>query len=159
MKPPVALLDSNVVIAAIVEDHVHHPASARLLTGFDPASFGIAAHSYAEAYVTLTRQGPSGSMGFPPSQALAALSALRAVTTLVGATPSQTVEAVGRFAARGGIGPRLYDTLIGEAAVANGIGCIITWNIRHLAALFPGLPVMTPSSFLAKGSGEPSPAR
>ncbi len=47
--------------------------------------------------------------------------------------------------AHGGTGPQLYDRLIGEAAVQNGIGCILTWNLKHMRLLFPDLLVLTPA--------------
>jgi predicted nucleic acid-binding protein len=151
-----ALLDSNVVIAAIVADHMHHTASGDLLSSGNPREFGVAAHSYAEAYVALTREGRAGGIAFPPDQAWAALEGMRTITTLLGVTAAQTLDAVGRFAARRGIGPRLYDALIGEVAAANGIPAIVTWNIRHMSGLFPMLNVMAPPAFLGSRQ-RPSP--
>ena len=72
---------------------------------------------------------------------------MRAITQLVGLTPAQTFETVRSYAAGGGIGPRLYDRLIGETAVAHGIPAIITWNIGQMRSLFPALDVQTPQDF------------
>ena len=52
-----ALLDSNVVIAMLAEEHEHHAASVALLSGDQRPEFAVAAHSYAEAYITLIRRG------------------------------------------------------------------------------------------------------
>ena len=79
-----------------------------------------------------------------PEEAWAALESVRSVTALVGLTPAQTFEATGRYARSGGIGARLYDRLIGEAAVAHGIRRIVTWNVSHMGSLFPDLDVRTP---------------
>ncbi len=49
----------------------------------------------------------------------------------------------------GGIGPRLYDRLIGEAAVAHAIPRILTWNVGHMRGLFPNLVVTTPTDFVS----------
>jgi predicted nucleic acid-binding protein len=68
----------------------------------------------------------------------------------LGLTPAQTFEATRRYAASGGIGARLYDALIGEAAVLHGIPDIVTWNTGHMRGLFPNLDVLTPEAFAAK---------
>ena len=69
------------------------------------------------------------------------------MTGLIGLTPAQTFEATSRYAALCGIGPRLYDALIGEAAVLHGVPGIVTWNIGHMRGLFPDLDVLTPAAF------------
>ncbi len=152
MTAPAALLDSNVIIACVAEAHEHHAASLALLTECDPTSLVITAHSFAEAYATLTRTGEHAPFGFTADEARAALESLRAVTGLVGLTPSQTFDTVRRYAAGGGIGSRLYDALIGQAAVIHGIPVIITWNTRHMTGLFRNLTVATPARFLASRS-------
>lgn len=149
MTPPAALLDSNVLVAVLASVHQHHADSAALLVTPAASSFAIAAHSFAEAYVTLTRGGATAVAQYPASIAWAGLERLRALTTLLGLSPGESVDAVRAYAASGGIGPRLYDALIGQVAVAHGIPVIVTWNTRHLAGLFPRLRVVTPTRFLA----------
>ena len=141
-----ALLDSNVLIAMLVEAHEHHGSSLALVSD-DATQFAIAAHSYAEAYSTLTRRGERAPFQFTPQEAWAALESVRAVTTLVGLTAPQTFEAIRGYAQSGGLGARLYDRLIGEAAVAHGIARIVTWNVGHMRSLFPNLNVETPNEF------------
>lgn len=140
-----ALLDSNVLIAIVAEAHEHHGPSLDLLMGDKRAVLAIAAHSYAEAYSTLTRYG--GPFRFPPEEAWAALESVRAVTILVGLTAAQIFEATRSYARDGGIGARLYDRLIGEAAVVHEIPTIVTWNIGHMRNLFPLLTISTPNEF------------
>jgi predicted nucleic acid-binding protein len=142
-----ALLDSNVIIALLAEGHEHHVASLDLLLAEKRAEFAVAAHSYAEAYSTLTRHGDHGPFRYSPQKAWAALESLRAATALVGLTAAQTFDVVRSFAEDGGIGARLYDRLIGEAAVAHEIPVIVTWNVRHMRSLFPALTVTTPKDF------------
>ena len=144
-----ALLDSNVLIALLAEAHVHHAASIALFLGERPFRFAIAAHSYAETYSTLTRRGGPAPFDFSPREAWAALESLRAATDLVGLTPAQTFDAVRGYAGDGGVGPRLYDRLIGEAAALHGVRRIVTWNVAHMRGLFPGLAVTTPVELLA----------
>jgi hypothetical protein len=89
--------------------------------GDPPLSFAVCAHSYAEAY-----------------------------TALVGLTPAQTFDTIRSNARTGGAGARLYDRLIGAAAVAHDIKTIVTWNIGRMRGLFPWLTVLTPKVFLER---------
>ena len=150
MTAAAALLDSNVAIAILAEAHEHHAASLTLITEGDAASIAISAHSYAETYATLTRRGDRAPFHFRADEAWAALESLRAVTRLVGLTASQTFDVVRAFASAGRVGPRLYDALIGQAAIAHDIPCIVTWNTRHMRALFPSVEVLTPHAFVTR---------
>jgi len=144
-----ALIDSNVLIAILAEAHEHHAPSLDLLVDGRGAQFAIAAHSYAEAYNTLTRRGQRAPFQFTPEEAWAALESVRAVTGLVGLTAAQTFDAIRRYAQGGGIGARLYDRLIGEAAVVHAVPRIVTWNVGHMRSLFPDLTITTPKDFRA----------
>lgn len=143
-----ALLDSNVVVAIVAEQHEHHQASLDLFIGERSADFAVAAHSYAEAYSTLTRRGERAPFRFTPEEAWTALESVRAATALVGLTPAQIFDTIRRYALDGGIGARLYDLLIGESASMHGIPVIVTWNTSHMRGLFPALTVATPQQFM-----------
>lgn len=143
---PVALLDSNVVVAALAEEHQHHGPSVALLTRTDGGRLAVAAHSFAEAYSTLTRSGPRRGFGRSPADAWEVLESVAAATTLVGLTPAQTFGAIGLYAQASGIGARLYDHLIGLTAVQHDIPRIVTWNLRHMRDLFPALDVVDPTA-------------
>lgn len=148
---PVALLDSNVVIAAVAEAHEHHVASLALFENWPDRSFAVAAHSHAESYAVLTRPAKTAPFRWPPEDAWATLKSVAAVTVLIGLTHGQTFEGIRDYAAGGGTGSRLYDRLIGEAAVSNGIDCIVTWNGRHMSGLFERVRVVDPARFGAAG--------
>ncbi len=45
------------MVAILAEAHEHHTASLALLADPTRARFAVSAHSYAEAYSTLTRSG------------------------------------------------------------------------------------------------------
>ena len=145
-----ALIDTNVAVAILVDGHMNHNSSFALL-GAGEQQIAIAAHSYAEAYNTLTRK--NGVLAYPPDQAWAALEHLRRFTVLLGLTPTQTLEGIRAYAQSSGIGPRLYDRLIGEVAVVHGIPAIVTWNVGHMRSLFPALTVVTPAEWLEDGKG------
>ena len=134
----------------MAEAHEHHTASLALLALPTGARLAVSAHSHAEAYSTLTRRVGRAPFAFTAAEAWASLASLRAVTGLIGLTPAQTLEATRRYAASGGIGPRLYDALIGEAAALHGIPAIVTWNTGHMRGLFPDLDVLTPEAFEAR---------
>ena len=142
-----ALLDSNVIIAALAEAHEHHEPSLALLIGEDGPHFAVAAHSFAEAYSTLTRKGEHAPFRFSPEEAWAAIESVRAVTTLIGLTAAQTFATIRNYAQMAGVGARLYDRLIGETAVAHDVPAIVTWNINHMRSLFPALRVATPGEY------------
>jgi predicted nucleic acid-binding protein len=149
-----ALLDSNVIIALLARDHEHRDASFALIAGNNELQFAVSAHSYAEAYNTLTRRGDHAPFRFSPEEAWAALESIRRITALLGLTAAQTFDAIRSYSQSGGVGARLYDRLIGETAAVHGISSIVTWNTGHMQALFPSLRVMTPTE-LAAGSVSP----
>ncbi len=76
------------------------------------------------------------------------MESVRTITALVGLTPAQTFDAIRSYAQTGGVGARLYDRLIGGAAVAHDIKIIVTWNVGHMRGLFPSLTVLTPKDFV-----------
>jgi predicted nucleic acid-binding protein len=117
-----ALIDSNVLIALLAEAHEHHGPSLSLLIDGRASQFAVAAHSYAEAYNTLTRRGERAPFRFTPEEAWAALESVRAVTSLIGLTAPQTFDAVRSYAQGGWIG--------------------------HMRSLFPKLTITTPSDFI-----------
>ena len=141
---PEALLDSNVVGAALVQGHLHHTPSARLFL-LPERHYAIAAHSYAEAYNVLTRTSGPAPYAFAPQIAWRALQSVVRATQLVGLTPLQIVDGIRRFAEADGTGPRLYDALIAEAAMQSGVRRLITWNIGHMRGLGLSLEVLTPA--------------
>lgn len=158
MTSLLGLIDSNVVIASVAEAHEHHDASIALFSSFPVNSFAVAAHSYSEAYSVLTKRAQTSSFRWTAADAIAALESVAARCVLVGITHAQTFDAIRDFAAGGRLGPRLYDRLIGEAAVMNGIGCVITWNSSHMASLFPSLEVLNPGQFAkARAKGHLAP--
>lgn len=150
MAKLLALLDSNVVIASVAEAHEHHEPSNALFRNYPTHSFAVAAHSYSEAYSILTRKAPNSSLRWSATDAITALQSVAARCALVGLTHAQTFEAIRDFAADNGIGPRLYDKLIGEAAISNGLETIVTWNLSHMQSLFPSIAVLNPIEFAKK---------
>jgi predicted nucleic acid-binding protein len=140
---PKALLDTNVLVAALERKHEHHGPSVAMFDRARDGELAVAAHAIAETYSTLTRAG--GMFRWLPDEAWQGIASVMKVTTLVGLSPAAQLDAVRIFAEKHGIGPRIYDYLIGEAAVQNGIDRIITWNTSHMRSLFPKLRVTAPT--------------
>lgn len=143
-----ALLDSNVVIAMVAEAHEHHAPSAALLPTRPTRHLAVAAHSYAEAFATLTRRNASAVFRWSAEDAWGTLESVAAATTLVGLSPAQTFDTVRSYAENGGIGARLYDRLIGQVALQYAIPRLVTWNVGHMRDLFPNLDICDPLAAL-----------
>jgi predicted nucleic acid-binding protein len=148
MTAALALLDSNVIIASVAAEHDDHGASLALFERYPAKSFAVASHSFAESYVTLTRRGPRAPFGWDAHDAWAALASVAEATQLVGLSPAAGFDGVRLYASQGNIGARLYDWMIGQTAVIARIPAIVTWNVGHMAGLFPALVVQTPEGFV-----------
>lgn len=142
------LIDSNVLVASAGLGHQHHRASARLINDSQPLSFATARHCLTEFYNGATRGSVAGSEPLTPSAALGALGALEATLEVLDISADQHGEAIRRFAELGGRGARVYDYLIGHAALVHTIPLIVTWNVKHFTLLFPTLRVATPAMVL-----------
>ncbi|MGH6787075.1 MAG: type II toxin-antitoxin system VapC family toxin [Novosphingobium sp.] len=149
MPDGLILVDTNVIVAALAEDHQHHAESLAVFTAKPRLELAVAAHCYAEAFTTLTRRGVHAPFKRPPALAWAALESVAATTRLVGLTPAQSFAAVRDFAAAGHIGARIYDFLIARAADAAGAKALVTWNTGHFEGLIEGLAVRSPVGLLA----------
>jgi predicted nucleic acid-binding protein len=118
------LVDTNVFVAASIVEHVHHSPSQQFLNATPAAQTLVAAHSLAECYSTLTKaRGPAEA---DPVEVTVAVNAYAAAFRIVSLNSAQTVDAIRRFAALGGVGPRLYDLLIGATGEAFGADTIVT---------------------------------
>lgn len=150
------LIDSNVIVASIVDHHASHTIAASFINAPQLPPLIVAAHSYAEAYVTMTRRGGPQPYALDQDRATAGLAAIRAVSALVAMTAEETFDAIGRFA-QIGIGARLYDYLIGRTGLLHGAQAIVTFNTGHMRALFPQVAVHTPGEWLALNPAPPPP--
>jgi len=150
MTAPLALLDSNVIVAAVSAEHDDHLPSISLFENFPVKSFAVAAHSYAESYVTLTKRGPRAPFAWDATEAWAALESVANATQLVGLSPAAGLDGVRLYASHGNTGARVYDWLLGQSAVMARIPAIVTWNLGHMTGLFPTLAVQTPTAFASR---------
>jgi predicted nucleic acid-binding protein len=142
------LIDSNVLIAASDADHEHHADSLSFLRSVIDRRFVTSQRCTSETYSNLTRPRRGGGAGFTPSEAMAAIDRIEGKFDILSLTVANHHAALRAFANNGGTGPRVYDFLIGYAALVNGLPLIVTWNTRHFEPLFPSLRVTTPTQYL-----------
>jgi predicted nucleic acid-binding protein len=141
------LIDTNVLVALVDPEHLHHQHSLDVTVGEKPESFAVALHSLTEFFHVATRQSPRG-LGLKPLVAQAFLDDHISAFSIIGLSIEEHFATVRQFATTGRGGPQVYDYLIGQLAVLYNIPLIITWNVKHMAPLFPLLTVVTPTQFI-----------
>jgi predicted nucleic acid-binding protein len=127
----VVLLDSSVLVAALVEDESHHEASLRLLARKTAC---VWSHALAETFATLT----GGKLGLRVPPALAAELIRQSLVPRVKAIDLSTREllsALDKTAAAGVRGGALYDFLHLAVAQKAKASVLYTLNVRHFTAL------------------------
>lgn len=142
------LIDSNVLIAATVADHVHSGPSFDAIRAMKGALYATATHCLSEAYSNLTRPVRSGGGGLDSNAAIEVLERFDDSFAALSLTVAETRAALRSFANAGGKGPTVYDYLIGYVALVHFIPDVVTWNTRHFTALFPQLRIITPNELL-----------
>jgi predicted nucleic acid-binding protein len=130
------LLDTSVLVAAVVRNHVHH---ARAFAVLDRVQGGkddgfVCTHSLAEMYAVLTSLPPPSR--HTPQEAM--LSVQENVEKHFKITPldGAAYSAVIREAALSGIrGCTIYDALLLKCAANAGVARVFTFNLRHFQAV------------------------
>lgn len=129
-------------------DHQHHLPSLEALSAMVGKGYTTAVHCLSECYSNLTRTRTMGGLALTPQEAMVALERFEAALEVLSLSAGEHQTALRSFADAGGRGPRLYDYLIGYAAVVHFVPVIVTWNTRHFLPLFPQLRVLTPAELL-----------
>jgi predicted nucleic acid-binding protein len=127
--------DSNVIVASIRSDHVHHHRASQALKARIAEGSGmvVAAHSMLESFSILTSLPAPFKMR--PLRALAVITAFVESARLVSLTPDQYLALLASLPARGVIGGRTYDALVLETAEAAAVDELLTFNVRKFATL------------------------
>ncbi len=132
--------DTNVLIAAVLENHPHHfPAAAMLRKAHSGEIQGcVVAHGLAELYAVLTRIPLAPRVH--PSEAWQILADdILPHFTVLSLSTRQYAETIRRCADAGWTGGRVYDVLHLAAAREAGCDQICTLNLRHFRELAPDL--------------------
>jgi predicted nucleic acid-binding protein len=133
-----ALLDTSVLVAALVESHpMHaraHPWLDRAIGGeFD---WAVAAHSLAELYHVLTAYPVRPRI--PPEIARQLIQEnIAKKATVVALTATDYMVVVQRMAAMNLAGGVIYDALILRAAERAGVDRVVTFNVDDFRRLWP----------------------
>jgi predicted nucleic acid-binding protein len=127
-------LDTNVLVAACVEEHEHHERALPLMESVleHRADGFVSAHSLLEAYAVLTRLPRSPRIMPVQATALVEENILKhfKVVALTSQEYGALVRAVGRD---GAIGGQVYDLLHLECARKSGAERIYTFNPQHFS--------------------------
>jgi len=132
------LLDTSVLVAALVKGHPHHTQSfvvlERVLSGKDEGY--ASAHSLAEMYAVLTKL--PAPFRHTPEQAL--LSIEENVVkhfTIAGLTGSDYTTLIHEAALAGIQGGTIYDAILLKCASKTGVEKIWSLNLRHFQSIAP----------------------
>lgn len=125
--------DTSVLVAAVLEEHEHHPRSFSALSTATPSSAFCAAHNLAEAYATLTRY--PGKQRLSPDQALLAIEVFENRLAVVALETREYLAAIRSFATHGITGGTIYDGLIAACALKAKADVLYTWNSGHFLLL------------------------
>jgi predicted nucleic acid-binding protein len=131
-------LDSSYLIALLCDWHAHHHRTLRSYQHWrDRAERVILpVHSILEAYSVLTRM--PAPYRLPPDIAWQTIRDNFARTAiLVGVKTGGVWEWMGSLADLRVGGGQVYDALIAWCAVEAGAAVLLTWNVRHFAAVAP----------------------
>ena len=125
------LLDTSVLVAALVEAHPRHDQAFPWLSRLRQEGIlgSISAHSIAETYAVLSALPVSPRITPSAAWALIEHSVLPFVGT-VALTGTETGEVARRLSRQGLSGGIVYDALIAEAAVKAGVEVLLTLNPR-----------------------------
>ena len=137
-----ALLDTSVLVAAFLADHVHHPPSLEIFVRCKKAETFCAAHSMAELYATLTRL--PGKHRVSGENAMLLLAQVRERLTPVALSGKEYYATLEQACAMGVAGGAVYDALIASCALRAKAEILYTWNVRHFEQLGIVRRVQTP---------------
>jgi predicted nucleic acid-binding protein len=126
-------LDTSVLVAAVLVQHMHYEPSLAVYRKTQKAQACCAAHSLAEVYATLTRLPGEQRMGC--EQVLLVLADMRTRLTTIALDEEDYVSAIASAAAEGVLGGTVYDALLARCALKANVATIYTWNVSHFQRL------------------------
>jgi predicted nucleic acid-binding protein len=129
-------LDTNVLVAACVEEHEHHARALPLVEAVhrgESQGF-VSAHSVLEVYAVLTRL-PRSPRILPLQAAELVRENILGHFTAVALTSKEYGELIQQLGRSGAAGGQAYDVLHLQCAEKCGAERIYTFNIRHFSAL------------------------
>lgn len=130
------LLDTSVLVAALVRSHPHHEAAEAWLRAVHEGRHHgvIAAHSLAETYAVLTRLPVRPRIGAEEAQRLIDADLLPGFEH-VSLDAAAYVDVVHRLADHGIVGGAVFDALILHSANGVSVDYVLTFNGADFARL------------------------
>jgi predicted nucleic acid-binding protein len=130
--------DTNVLVAALQPDHIHHTPSfaalsrirARSMTGY------MAGHGLAELYSVLTRT-PFVKRIFPDEAQIMIEQTIVSHFHIIEVTTQSHLAAIALCAKAGWRGDRIHDAVHIQAAAQAGCDLIYTYNLADFHVLAP----------------------
>jgi predicted nucleic acid-binding protein len=125
-------LDTNVLMAACIEEHEHHERALPILSAVqDERSKGFTSgHAVLEMYSAMTRLPRSPRMLASQAMVLIQENILK-YFTMVALTPREYSELVLRLGVEGTVGGQVYDALHLACARKCDADRVYTLNVRH----------------------------
>ena len=132
------LLDTSVLVAAVVEKHESHARAYAILnrvqTGKDEGI--VSAHSLAEMYSVLTKSPPP--FRHAPEKALLSIEENVLKYFKIAGLVGSDYTALIREAALSGVqGGTIYDAVVLRCAMKAGVEEVFTLNLRHFQTIAP----------------------
>lgn len=143
------LFDSNVLISALIENHVNHRSSRQLLDRAIQLGLGpsISTHGLAETYAQLTS---IPQLRVSPHVAVASMMRDIERMSIVSLDPQDYKHCLAESRRLSISGGRIYDLLHVVAASKVNADFIATWNAKHFIGICDGTGIapQTPQSIL-----------
>jgi predicted nucleic acid-binding protein len=135
-----ALLDTTVLVAALVKAHPRHASAFLWLEAGNTRKFTmvVSSHTLAELYAFLTtNKGKHFDEPLAPSSAASLLQTNLAAAEIVDLSKGdyyQTIQHIARLDLAGAI---VYDAIIVKAARKAAVDRLVTNNVKHFARIWP----------------------
>jgi len=132
-----SLLDTSVLVPALVEVHPNHERAYPWLERAAAGEINVAVsnHSLAETYATMTKLPVRPKI--PPGLASRLLRDGTVALTLVPLTAEDYHRTIGRIAELGLAGGMVYDALIACAAEKLDVEALVTFNVSDFRRVWP----------------------
>lgn len=132
------LLDTSVLVAAMVESHPEHSKAFPYLRDARRGRFNgiIAAHTLAELYAVLTSLPVQPRIGAEAAGRLIEENLLGLFSVIV-LSKSDYISIIKRLSERHVTGGATYDALIAHAAYKAGVDKLVTFNVEDFMRVCP----------------------
>ena len=131
------LLDTSVLVSAMLPDHMHHAHSQPWLERAKAGAVEavVSGHTLAELYAVLTRLPRTPRIS--PAEALQLIQQNVTSNTLVTLSADDYVKLIEQLARLGVAGGPVYDAVIAKAAELAGVDYLLTLNVGHFQRVWP----------------------